>query len=158
MLELLARHGLFDIALKAEGDLNVDYHHTVEDAGIVLGQALKKALGDKRGIRRYGFFILPMDETLARAAVDLGGRAALVYQVDLKEPFVRDFNTGLFRDFFQAFADAAGANVHLAVEYGDEAHHAAEAVFKAFAKALDMATRPDPRQAGQLPSTKGLLV
>ena len=157
MLELFARHGLFDIEIKADGDLQVDYHHTVEDMGMVLGQVVKEALGDKFGIRRYGFFILPMDETLARVALDLGGRPVLVYQVEAPEPFVRDFNISLLREFFQAFANAAGANVHISLEYGDEPHHIAEAIFKAFARALDIATSIDPRQEGSLPSTKGRL-
>lgn len=157
MLDLFARHGLFDLTVKASGDVEVDYHHTVEDVGIVLGQAVKQALGDKLGIRRYGFFILPMDEALARVALDFGGRPALVYRVESNESFVRDFNIGLVKEFFQAFANTAGANVHIALEYGDEPHHIAEAVFKCFAKAMDQATVIDPRQAGSLPSTKGKL-
>lgn len=157
MLVLFARHGLFDLAVKATGDLEVDYHHMVEDVGIVLGEAVKKALGDKLGIRRYGFFLLPMDETLARVAVDLSNRPLFVYKVDAPEVFVRDFNIHLLREFFQAFANAVGANVHVGLEYGDEPHHIAEGIFKAFARALDMATSIDPRQAGSLPSTKGLL-
>ncbi len=157
MLELFARHGLFDIEVRADGDLQVDYHHTVEDMGMVLGQVVKEALGDKLGIRRYGFFILPMDETLARVALDLGGRPVLVYKVEAPEPFVRDFNIGLLREFFQAFANAAGANVHISLEYGDEPHHIAEAIFKAFSRALDIASGIDPRQKGRLPSTKGRL-
>lgn len=157
MLELFARHGLFDLSVQATGDLAVDYHHTVEDVGIVLGEAVKQALGDKLGIRRYGFFILPMDETLARVALDLSNRPLFVYRVEAREVFVRDFNIHLLREFFQAFANAAGANVHIGLEYGDEPHHIAEGLFKAFARALDSATSVDPRQAGALPSTKGLL-
>jgi imidazoleglycerol-phosphate dehydratase len=157
MLVLFARHGLFDLELHAEGDISVDYHHTVEDVGIVLGQALRAALGEKLGIQRYGFFILPMDECLARVALDLGNRPLLVYRVEAAQTFVRDFNIQLVREFFQAFANSAGANVHVALDYGDEPHHIAEAVFKAFARALDMATRVDPRQADRLPSTKGML-
>ena len=157
MLELFARHGLFDLDARANGDLQVDYHHTVEDMGIVLGQVVKKALGEKLGIRRYGFFLLPMDESLARVVLDLGGRPILVYNVEAPEHFVRDFNIGLLREFFQAFANAAGANVHISLEYGDEPHHIAEAIFKAFARALDFATVVDSRQEGKLPSTKGRL-
>lgn len=157
MLTLFARHGLFDLSIKASGDLEVDYHHTVEDVGIVLGQALKEALGEKLGIRRYGFFILPMDECLAQAAVDLSNRAYLIYRVESPVRMVRDFNIGLFKEFFQALANEAGANIHLQLEYGDEPHHVAEALFKAFARALDVATQIDPRQAGSLPSTKGVL-
>lgn len=154
MLTLFARHGLCDLQLKATGDLEVDYHHLVEDTGLVLGQAIREALGDKRGIRRYGFFLQPMDETLARVVLDLGGRPYLVYRTDLQGSFVRDFNCGLFKEFFQAVANAAGANVHIGIEYGEEPHHKAEAIFKGFARALDAATSCDPRIAGQLPSTK----
>ena len=157
MLTLFAAHGLFDLTVKATGDIGVDYHHLVEDTGIALGQAFKHALGDKAGIVRYGFFIQPMDETLARAVVDMGGRAMLVYQVETPVAFVRDFNIGLLREFFQGFANTAGANVHIALEYGEEPHHVAEAVFKGFARALDAACRVDERRQGSLPSTKGLL-
>jgi imidazoleglycerol-phosphate dehydratase len=157
MLSLVARHGLFDLDLKAKGDLAVDYHHTVEDTGIVLGQAVKEAIGDKLGLRRYGFFIAPMDESLARVALDLGNRPILVYKVAADNLMIRDFNLGLVKEFFQGFANAAGANLHIALEYGEEPHHIAEAIFKAFAKALDLATQIDPRATGKLPSTKGLL-
>lgn len=157
MLTLFAHHGLFDLSVKATGDLEVDYHHTVEDVGIVLGQVLREALGDKAGIRRYGFFYQPMDETLARAVVDLGGRAMLVYNAKTPVAFVRDFNIALYREFFQGLANAAGANIHIHLEYGEEPHHVAEAIFKGFARALDMATQIDPRRAGELPSTKGLV-
>ena len=157
MLELFSRHGLFDLELKAEGDIEVDYHHTVEDIGIVLGQAVKEAVGDKAGINRYGFFMLPMDECLARAAIDLSNRAILVYHVDAKVRMVRDFNIGLLKEFFRSWADNAGANLHLILDYGDEPHHIAEALFKSFARALDMATQVDPRREGTLPSTKGKL-
>ncbi|MCC5839954.1 MAG: imidazoleglycerol-phosphate dehydratase HisB [Opitutales bacterium] len=157
MLTLFARHGLFDLEVRATGDLDVDYHHTVEDVGIVLGEVLKAALGEKRGIRRYGFWLLPMDECLARVALDLSGRPAMVYRVEAREVFVRDFNIQLVREFFQAFANAVGANVHIALEYGDEPHHIAEAIFKAFARALDVATQYDPRLGDGLPTTKGLL-
>jgi imidazoleglycerol-phosphate dehydratase len=154
MLELFSRHGLFDLQVKACGDVQVDYHHTIEDVGIVLGQAVKEALGDKRGIRRYGFFILPMDEILVRVALDLSGRSFLRYEVKLQDCFVRDFNTKLIKEFFQAFANSVGANLHIKLEYGEEPHHIAEAIFKAFAKTLDWATQIDLRQASSLPSTK----
>jgi|TARA_B110000037_G_scaffold143954_1_gene162809 imidazoleglycerol-phosphate dehydratase len=157
MLELFSRHGIFDLELKATGDIAVDYHHTVEDVGIVLGEAFKKALGDKRGIRRYGFFVLPMDECLARVAVDLSNRPLMVYKVEAEEAFVRDFNIHLFREFFQAFANSAGANVHLGLVYGDEPHHIAEALFKGFAQAMRMACESDPRRGDQLPTTKGMV-
>jgi imidazoleglycerol-phosphate dehydratase len=157
MLTLFARHGLFDLELKAEGDLSVDYHHTVEDVGLVLGQVVKAALGEKRGIARYGFFILPMDETLARVALDLSNRPAFVYKVAVPEAMVRDFNIMLVREFFQAFANEAGCNLHIALEYGEEPHHVAEAIFKCFAKALDRATQLDPRLGDAVPTTKGTL-
>lgn len=157
MLTLLAKHGLFDLTVKATGDIDVDYHHMVEDCGIVLGQAIKEALGEKRGIRRYGFFLLPMDESLARVALDLSNRQAFVYKVDYQFPMVRDFNIVLVKEFFQAFANAAACNLHINLEYGEEPHHIAEAIFKAFARALDMATAVDPRLDGALPSTKGTL-
>ncbi len=157
MLEAFVRHGLFDLELKAEGDLLVDYHHTVEDIGIVLGEAFKEALGDKRGIRRYGFWLLPMDDALASVAIDLSGRPALVYRVRAREVFVRDFNIQLIKEFFQGFANSCGANVHVSLSYGEEPHHIAEAIFKAFARALDMATQFDGRTGDTLPTTKGLL-
>jgi len=157
MLTLFARHGLFDLRVKVVGDIEVDYHHTVEDAGIVLGQLVKNALGEKRGIRRYGFFILPMDESLARVALDLSNRQAFVYNVDYKDPMVRDFSIGLVKEFFQAFANEAGCNLHIHLEYGEEPHHIAEAIFKCFARALDVATTIDPRLGDALPSTKGTL-
>ena len=157
MLELFARHGLFDLEVQAKGDVAVDYHHTVEDVGIVLGEAFKASLGDKVGLRRYGFFLLPMDEALARVVIDLGGRPVLVYDVNPPNLFVRDFNLALVKEFFRAFANAVGANVHVKLVYGDEPHHVVEAVFKAFAKALDVATQIEPRAADRLPSTKGTL-
>lgn len=157
MLELWARHGLFDLEVKAEGDLAVDYHHTVEDVGLVLGQAVREAVGDKRGIHRYGFFLLPMDEALARVVVDLSGRAYLAYRVEARETMIRDFPLGLVREFFQAFANQAQANVHATLEYGDEPHHIAEALFKGLGRALRAAVTIDPRQAGSIPSTKGVL-
>lgn len=157
MLTLFAKHGLFDIELSAQGDVAVDYHHTVEDTGLVLGEAFKAALGDKLGIRRYGFTFLPMDESLARIAVDLGGRPHLVYQVECPTMFVRDFNLALVKEFFRAFSNALAANIHARLEYGDEPHHVAEALFKGLARALDAAAQIDPRAAGLLPSTKGKL-
>jgi imidazoleglycerol-phosphate dehydratase len=157
MLMLFAKHGLFDLDVKAKGDVAVDYHHTVEDIGLVLGEAFKTALGDKIGLKRYGFFLLPMDESLARVVLDLGGRPHLVYEVQAPTMFVRDFNLALVKEFFQAFANNVGANVHVQLLYGEEPHHVVEAVFKCFARALDMATQIEPRAADQLPSTKGML-
>ena len=157
MLTLFAKHGLFDLQVKAVGDIDVDYHHTVEDTGIVLGQALAEALGEKRGIRRYGFFLLPMDEALARVALDLSNRQAFVYRVDYKEPMIRDFSIGLVKEFFQAFANEACCNLHINLEYGEEPHHIAEAIFKSFARALDVATSVDPRLGDAVPTTKGTL-
>ncbi|MDR1498261.1 MAG: imidazoleglycerol-phosphate dehydratase HisB [Puniceicoccales bacterium] len=157
MLTLFSRHSLIDLEVKARGDIDVDYHHTVEDVGITLGAALKQALGDKTGIQRYGFFMLPMDEVLARVVLDLSNRPLLVYQVKTDNYMVRDFNIILVREFFQALANSLGANVHIKLEYGDEPHHIAEAIFKAFARALREAVSHDQRQAGILPSTKGVL-
>lgn len=157
MLTLFAKHGLFDLDVKARGDVAVDYHHTVEDVGLVLGEAFKTALADKIGLKRYGFFLLPMDESLARVVLDLGGRPHLVYEVQAPTMFVRDFNLLLVKEFFRAFSNSAGANVHIQLLYGEEPHHVAEAVFKCFARALDMATQIEPRAADQLPSTKGTL-
>jgi len=157
MLTLFAKHGLFDLNLKCDGDIDVDYHHTVEDAGLVLGDAFKQALGDKGGIRRYGFFLLPMDESLARIVVDIGGRPHLVYNANAPTMFVRDFNIILVKEFCRAFSNALGANLHVELVYGEEPHHVAEAIFKGLARALDVATSIDPRTAGALPSTKGLI-
>ncbi len=157
MLELFAKHGGFDLTLKAAGDLDVDQHHTVEDAGIVLGQLFAKALGDRRGIHRAGYFVMPMDETLAVAAVDLGGRPALVYRDLVKTRLVGDLQSELVEDFFGGFAAEARANVHVKVLYGRSSHHKLEAVFKSFARALRFACSRDKRLAGQLPSTKDLL-
>lgn len=157
MLTLFARHSLVDLRVRAEGDVAVDYHHTVEDCGIVLGEAIKRALGAKLGIRRYGFFLLPMDETLACVALDLSNRPFLAYRVAATNVMVRDFNIILVREFFQAIANSLGANVHVRLEYGDEPHHIAEAIFKAFARALREAVSIDPREAGRLPSTKNSL-
>lgn len=157
MLTLLARHGLMNLSVRATGDTDVDYHHTVEDVGIVLGTALKQALGDKLGIRRYGFFIAPMDECLARVALDIGGRPYFVYDVPAANPMIRDFNICLVREFFLAIANTLGANLHIKLEYGEEPHHIAESVFKCFAKALMSACEINPRAAGILPSTKEVL-
>lgn len=157
MLTLFARHGLFDLTVKAEGDIDVDYHHTVEDTGIVLGQLVKESLAEKRGIRRYGFFLLPMDECLARVAIDLSNRQAFVYKVESNDPMVRDFNIGLVKEFFQAFANEACCNLHINLEYGEEPHHIAESIFKSFARALDSATQIDPRLGDNIPTTKGML-
>jgi imidazoleglycerol-phosphate dehydratase len=157
MLTLFAKHGLFDLKVKATGDIEVDYHHLVEDTGIVLGQAVKQAIGEKRGIRRYGFFLLPMDESLARVVLDLSNRQAFTYDVDYEFPMVRDFNIVLVKEFFQGFANDAACNLHIKLEYGEEPHHIAEAIFKCFARALDVATSIDPRMGDALPSTKGTL-
>ncbi len=157
MLELFARHGGFDLALSASGDLDVDQHHTVEDIGIVLGEALLAALGDRRGINRAGYFVMPMDETLAVAAVDLGGRPHAAVDLKLRVRRVGDLQSELVHDFFEGFAAAARANVHVKVLYGRSSHHHVEAVFKAFARALRVACSRDARLAKMLPSTKGLL-
>jgi len=157
MLELFARHGAFDLTLEAKGDLDVDQHHTVEDAGIALGEAVVKALGTKRGILRAGYFLMPMDETLAAAAVDLGGRPYCVCDAKIAAKRIGDFQTELTEDFFQGFAQAARANVHLRVLYGRSSHHQIEAMFKAFARALRFAVSRDKRLRRVLPSTKGLL-
>lgn len=157
MLTLFARHGLFDLTVKAEGDIDVDYHHTVEDTGIVLGQLVKDALAEKRGIKRYGFFLLPMDECLARVAIDLSNRQAFVYKVESSDSMVRDFNIGLVKEFFQAFANEACCNLHINLEYGEEPHHITESIFKSFARALDSATQIDPRLGDSIPTTKGML-
>src|SRR6266480_2173028 len=156
MLELFAKHGGFDLKLKAAGDLDVDQHHTVEDVGIVLGQLFAKALGDRKGINRAGYFVLPMDETLAVVAVDLGGRPALVYKDLVKVRMVGDLQTELATDFFDGFVHHALANLHAKVLYGRSNHHKIEAIFKCFARALKYACSKDKRQRDQLPSTKGL--
>jgi imidazoleglycerol-phosphate dehydratase len=158
MLDLFARHGLFDLEVEAVGDLSVDYHHTVEDVGLVLGQAVAQAIGSKAGLQRYGFFILPMDEVLVRVAMDLSGRPLLDYRAPVGAERIRDFNLSLLREFFQAFANEAGANLHIKLEAGTEPHHVAEGIFKCFARALDMATVIDSRRGQQVPSTKGTLV
>jgi imidazoleglycerol-phosphate dehydratase len=157
MLELFAKHGGFNLELVASGDLDVDQHHTVEDVGIVLGQLFAKALGDRRGINRAGYFVLPMDETLAVVAVDLGGRPALVYKDLVKTRLVGDLQTELVEDFFGGFVNHAGANLHAKVLYGRSNHHKIEAIFKCFARAMRYASSRDARLKKQLPSTKGLL-
>jgi len=157
MLELFARHGGFDLKVTASGDLDVDQHHTVEDLGIALGEAVAKALGNRRGINRAGYFVMPMDETLAVAAVDLGGRPHTVVNLKVAAPRVGDLQTELVHDFFEGFAIGARANVHVKVMYGRSSHHKIEAVFKAFARALRVACAKDKRLARLLPSTKGLL-
>ncbi|MBI4887217.1 MAG: imidazoleglycerol-phosphate dehydratase HisB [Acidobacteria bacterium] len=157
MLELVARHGGFDLTLRAEGDLDVDQHHTVEDVGIALGEALLEALGTRKGINRAGYFVMPMDETLAVAAIDLSGRPHAVIDLKLRVRRVGDLQSELIHDFFEGFASAARANVHATVLYGRSSHHHVEAVFKAFARALRVACARDARLARMLPSTKGLL-
>jgi imidazoleglycerol-phosphate dehydratase len=157
MLDLVTRHGGFDLQLKAAGDLDVDQHHTVEDVGIALGEAVNSALGNKRGILRAGYFLMPMDETLAAAAIDLGGRAFCVVKAKFSARTVGGFQTELVEDFFQGFAQAARANVHLRVLYGRSSHHQVEALFKAFARALRFAVSRDKRLRHVLPSTKELL-
>ena len=156
MLDAFARHGLFDLVLEAKGDTHIDDHHTVEDIGMVLGSAITEALGDKSGIRRFGWATVPLDETLAEVVVDLSGRPFLVYNVTLSHREVKGFDLGLFEDFFQALATQGGLNLHVNVRYGRNPHHMIEAVFKAFAKAMDQATRQDDRVVG-VPSTKGVL-
>ena len=157
MLELLAKHGGFDLKLQAAGDLDVDQHHTVEDVGIVLGQLVSKALGDRKGINRAGYFVMTMDETLAVVALDLGGRPALVYDDKVKVRLVGDLQTELVEDFFSGFVNHAGANLHAKVLYGRSNHHKIESIFKCFARALRYACSKDARLKEQLPSTKGLL-
>lgn len=157
MLTALARHALFDLYLRAEGDLHIDFHHTTEDVGIVLGQALAQALGDKRGVRRYGQAAVPMDEALVEAAVDLSGRPFLVWGVGFERDKVGEMDTELFEEFFRAFAMNALITLHVTRRAGRNAHHVAEACFKATARALRAATEPDPRAAGAIPSTKGSL-
>ncbi|MDF2629902.1 MAG: hisB [Symbiobacteriaceae bacterium] len=156
MLDQIARHGLTDLTLTAEGDTQIDAHHTVEDTGIVLGQALRQALGDAKGIRRYGSAFVPMDETLAFAAIDVSGRPFLVFSATFPREKVGEFDTELVQEFFRALAFNAGITLHLKIEYGQNSHHMIEGLFKAFAKALDQALAIDPRVTG-VPSTKGVL-
>ena len=157
MLELFAKHGAFDLQLSARGDLDVDQHHTVEDCGIVLGDLFAKALGDRRGINRAGYFVLPMDESLAVVAVDLGGRSALAYDQQVNVVQVGDLQTELLEDFFDGFTQHATANLHAKVLYGRSNHHKIEAIFKCFGRAMRYACSSDERMKDQLPSTKGLL-
>ena len=157
MLHALARHSLLDIEVVASGDLHIDFHHTAEDCGIVLGQALREALGDKRGIRRYGQCLLPMDEALAECALDISGRPFLAWSVPFSRDKVGEMDTELFEEFFRAFAFNAGITLHVTLKAGTNAHHVAEACFKALARALRMAVEPDPRQPNEIPSTKGVL-
>ncbi|NGM21701.1 imidazoleglycerol-phosphate dehydratase HisB [Roseomonas stagni] len=157
MLTALARHSLMDLTVAARGDLHIDDHHTVEDVGIVLGQALRQALGDKRGIRRFGQCLLPMDEALAEAAIDISGRPFLAWSVPFQRPKIGTFDTELVEEFFRAFAFNAGITLHVTLKAGTNAHHVAEACFKAVARALRMALETDPRMANEIPSTKGSL-
>ena len=156
MLELLKKHALVDLTVKATGDLDVDYHHTVEDVGLVLGQALNKALGDRRGITRYGFASVPMDEALCETSIDLGGRPFLVFVSGKKHLMVRDFEVKLLEEFFRAVSVEGRLNIHLREIYGDETHHVCEGLFKSFARALRQAVADDPRETG-VPSSKGVL-
>lgn len=156
MLELLKKHALLDLTVKCTGDLDVDYHHTVEDVGLALGQALNQALGDRKGITRYGFASIPMDEALCETSLDLGGRPFLVFQCPMKHMMVRDFEVKLLEEFFRALSVEMRANIHLRQIYGDEAHHVCEGFFKSFARALRTAVAPDPREKG-VPSSKGVI-
>jgi len=157
MLTALARHSLFDLTIRAKGDLHIDFHHTTEDVGIVIGQCLRQALGDKRGIRRYGAAVIPMDEALAEAAVDISGRPFLAWSVTFAQPKIGEMDTELFEEFFRALAFNAGITLHVTQKAGTNAHHVAEACFKALARALREAVEPDPRAIGAIPSTKGVL-
>ena len=157
MLEQLSRHSLIDLTLHAEGDLHIDYHHTTEDTGYVVGEAVAKALGDRKGIRRYGDALIPMDETLTRVALDASNRPYLVWKVKFSKPKLGDMDTELFKEWFQAFAQSAGVTLHVENLYGENNHHIAESCFKGLARALRQAVELDPRQAGQVPSTKGTL-
>jgi len=157
MLEQVARHGLIDLEIHAEGDLHIDFHHTVEDTGIVLGQAVSKALGDKTGIRRYGHAYVPLDEALSRVVIDFSGRAGLDYQVSYSRARVGDFDVDLIHEFFQGFVNACGVTLHIDNLKGDNSHHIAETIFKAFGRALRMGASADARMQGILPSTKGSL-
>ena len=156
MLELLKKHALVDLTVKAKGDVNVDYHHTVEDVGLVLGKALNEALGDRKGLTRYGFASIPMDEALCETSIDLGGRPFLVMQCAMKHMFVRDFEVKLVEEFFRAVSVESRSNIHLRQIYGDEAHHVCEGLFKSFARALRAAKAIDPNEKG-IPSSKGVI-
>ena len=157
MLEQLARHSLIDITLEAKGDLHIDYHHTTEDTGIVIGEAVSKALGDRRGIRRYGDAAIPMDETLSRVALDASNRPYLIWKVGFSRPKLGEMDTELFKEWFQAFAQAAGITLHVETFYGENNHHIVESCYKGLARALRQAVELDPRQTGEVPSTKGTL-
>jgi imidazoleglycerol-phosphate dehydratase len=157
MLAALARHSMIDLTVRAKGDLHIDFHHTTEDVGIVIGQAVRKALGEKRGIRRYGHAVVPMDEALAEAAIDISGRPFLAWSVSFTRDKVGEMDTELFEEFFRAFAFNAGITLHVILKAGTNAHHIAEGCFKALARALRAAVEPDPRAAGAIPSTKGVL-
>jgi imidazoleglycerol-phosphate dehydratase len=156
MFELMAAHGYMDISLRGKGDIDVDYHHTVEDLGICLGKAMHDALGDKKGIKRYGHAMIPMDEALANVVIDISNRPYLSYKVSLEEYVTGNFNVRLLEEFFRAFVNHAGITMHIELYYGSDPHHSAEAIFKAFARALDIATQKEERSAG-VPSTKGIL-
>ena len=157
MLDLLAKHALFDLTIKASGDIDVDYHHLVEDVGIVLGEAFNQALGDRKGINRYGFWVLPMDEAMAQADVclDLGGRPAFVYTMEHDQKYIRDFDVTIIKHFWRSFCDSAKMNLHIELKYGEDLHHCIEAIFKAVARALRMACEADPRALDMIPSSKG---
>lgn len=157
MLEQLSKHSLIDLTLRAEGDLHIDFHHTTEDSGYVVGEAVLKALGDRKGIERYGHAYIPMDETLTRVSIDLSGRPYLIWKVNFTKPKLGDFDTELFKEWFAAFAQAAGATLHVENLYGENNHHIAESCYKGLARALKAATAIDPRKADQVPSTKGTL-
>jgi imidazoleglycerol-phosphate dehydratase len=157
MLEQLSRHGLIDLAVKAVGDLHIDFHHTTEDSGIAIGQAVKQALGDRRGIVRYGSAMIPMDETLSRVTVDISGRPYLVWRVEFSRAKLGEMDTELFKEWFQAFAQSSGLTVHVENLYGENNHHIVESCFKGLARALKQAMAIDPRAAGSVPSTKGAL-
>lgn len=157
MLDQVARHGLIDLDVQAEGDLHIDAHHTVEDVGITLGQAFARAVGDKKGIRRYGHAYVPLDEALSRVVVDISGRPGLEFHVDFSRASIGEFDVDLFREFFQGFVNHAAVTLHIDNLRGVNAHHQAETVFKAFGRALRMAVEPDPRMGGVMPSTKGTL-
>jgi imidazoleglycerol-phosphate dehydratase len=157
MLEQLSRHSLMDLAVKAKGDLHIDFHHTTEDTGIAIGEAFAKALGDRKGINRYGHMYIPMDETLTRVALDLSNRPYLIWKVDFSRDKLGDMDTELFKEWFQAFAQAAGCTLHVETLYGTNNHHIVETCFKGLARALKIAISADPRQSGVVPSTKGVL-
>lgn len=157
MLNLMAAHGFMDVQLKASGDTEIDYHHTIEDLGICLGQAIRQALGQKQGINRYGFTVVPMDEALARVVLDISNRPFLAYRVSIKETMTGNFDISLIREFFRALVNDAGITLHIDLLSGKDAHHVSEAIFKAFGRALDSAVRIEERLSGSVPSTKGTL-